>query len=168
MDIEIEEYKESEDGVDYDGDSEDFHDMEEAFEPEPALLNRDIRKIPVTKLQLKTKDQFIIFFRDTMKEYTPSPREFTKEFGQNVLALRKRLLKLSEVRWVYYIPKYRELKVERIWRQFRDQVGVRKYFPNYTEIGFPSRAYFFNVMNTIFPGSIERMIQEVQKIHQAV
>ena len=81
------------------------------------------------------------------------------------MALRKRLLKFQELKPIYYVPKYQELNVKTLWNQVRKLPAVRRYFPEFTEKGFPSRKYFFNVLNTVYPGSVERMVKDVEAIH---
>ena len=81
------------------------------------------------------------------------------------MAERKRLLKLKDLKAVFHVPKYRELNVKMLWDKLRHKPIVRRYFPNYSNKGHPSRDYFFNVLNTIFPNSIKRLIIKVEALH---
>ena len=50
------------------------------------------------------------------------------------------------------VPHYDELAVKHIWPQFAKDDTLAKYFPDaFAKDKGPSREYFFNVLNTIYP-----------------
>ena len=50
------------------------------------------------------------------------------------------------------MPHYDELSVRALWPQFREDATLSKYFPdNFADGKGPSRKYFFDVLNTLYP-----------------
>ena len=73
------------------------------------------------------------------------------DFMRDVLAERKFLIKLADVRYVN-VPHFDELSVKNIFPIFKDDVQVMKYFPSSLPTGkLPDRTFFFNILNTVHP-----------------
>jgi hypothetical protein len=72
-----------------------------------------------------------------------------KDFLKDVLAERKKLLKLTEVRQVA-VPKYDELSVRNIFPLISKDPQVMQFMPDiYPKGREPDRCYMFNVLNTV-------------------
>ena len=54
---------------------------------------------------------------------------FTKDFAKEVFKGRKKLLKLSEVKFVS-VTRYDELSVKRLYDEFLSLAGMADYFPS--------------------------------------
>ena len=90
-----------------------------------------------------------------------------KDHLKAILADEKKLLKLSELRCVS-VPKYDELSVQRIFPMIQNDPLVMKYFPDeYQKNRYPDRTYTFNVLNTIRPEFVQKMIAHAQTVRNA-
>ena len=75
----------------------------------------------------------------------------TKDFLKDVLQGHKKLLKMSEVRFIN-APLFDEISVKHLYNDVSKQELVKDYFPD----SFPKgcqcdRAYFYNVWNSKYP-----------------
>ena len=76
---------------------------------------------------------------------------FTKDFAKEVFSGKKKLLKLSEVRFVS-VTRYDELSVKNLYLNFISLEGMASYFPSkYPKGRCCDREYMFNVANTLYP-----------------
>ena len=74
-----------------------------------------------------------------------------KDFLRAVLADKKKLLKLSDVKMIN-VPKYEELSVKKLFPYLKDDPIFMMYLPDKYPKGHPpDREYFFNVLNTLNP-----------------
>ena len=65
---------------------------------------------------------------------------------------------ISEVKFVH-VPQYDELSVGKLWPQVKTQKEVNKYLPDRLRKGQTiSRPYFFNILNTILPAYVKKLI----------
>ena len=81
-----------------------------------------------------------------------------KDFLREVLAGQKKLFKLAEVKWINP-PKYDEISVANLYPKFKDDAKVAVYLPTKLAKGkLPDRAYFFNVLNTVHPNHVKKMV----------
>ena len=91
--------------------------------------------------------------------YLPPTGQVTKDFLKQVVNEEKDLLPVSEVKWVN-MPQYDELSVSNLWPQVKTQKEVMKYIPSKFRKGQQcSRAYFFNVLNTVLPAYVDKLIK---------
>jgi|TARA_B110000211_G_scaffold212701_1_gene252549 hypothetical protein len=72
-----------------------------------------------------------------------------KDFLKKVLKEEKRLLPLSDVKYVK-VPRYDELSVRRFWPIFREDEKFMTFMPDkeYTTT-LPERDYFWNIANSV-------------------
>ena len=90
-------------------------------------------------------------------------QSINKDFLKQVLAEEKQLLRKSEVSFIE-VPRYEELSVKALWPQVSDDDDVAKYFPDGFRVGKgPGREYFFNVLNTVLPDFLKRMVDHANK-----
>ncbi len=76
---------------------------------------------------------------------------------------QKSLLKLSDVRSIK-VPKFDELSVKNLFDRFKEDETIMKYMPNKTADGkLPDRTYFFNLLNTVYPEIVSKMIINANK-----
>ena len=85
----------------------------------------------------------------SLQFYLPDEAVINKDFMKAVLAGQKDLLKKDQVKEIT-VPKYDELSVKALWPTFKDDPDFTCYFPEkFAEDRFPSREFFFNVLNTV-------------------
>ena len=90
-----------------------------------------------------------------------------KDFLKQVLTEEKQLLKKSEVTYIH-VPQYEELAVKHIWPQFVEDREMSQYFPDVFSPGKgPAREYFYNVLNTVHPEYLERLLNHANKERMA-
>ena len=81
-----------------------------------------------------------------------------KDYLRLVFAEEKSLLKLSDVKWIN-VPRFDELSVESLEKQFKDDAKFQRFLPNRLPKGRqPDRTYYFNVLNTLYPDYIAELI----------
>ena len=61
-------------------------------------------------------------------------------------------------------PKYKQLSAKRIWNEVKKDPNVARYFPDWQGSRVPKRDYLLNVVNTLKPLSIIKLIQDLQKV----
>ena len=70
----------------------------------------------------------------------------------------KKVFKVTEVRQII-IPKLEELSVKNILNQAKNDVNIKEYFPDeYFKKLAPDRTFFFNTINTIYPGYLPALV----------
>ena len=100
----------------------------------------------------------------TTRLYVPPDSCTNKDFLREVLAGHKKLLKMSEVKWINP-PKYDEISVANLYPKFKDDAKVAVYLPTKLAKGkLPDRAYFFNVLNTVYEDRVAAMIAHANRI----
>jgi len=83
--------------------------------------------------------------------YVPPDSMVNKDFIRDVLAERKKLMKLSAVKSVN-VPHFDEISVKSVFPLFKDDPEIMKYIPDFLAAGkLPDRVYFFNILNTVHP-----------------
>ena len=81
----------------------------------------------------------------------PPENQVNKDFLRDVFADRKSLFLKSEIKYID-VPQYDELSVKNLWGGFKEDKAFMQYFPEkYPDGKGPARAFFFNVMNTLYP-----------------
>ena len=67
------------------------------------------------------------------------------------------------------MPKYDECSVKNVFPLFKEDKEVMKYMMDaYAENRYPSRHYFFSILNTIHPMYVSRMVKHANKVRNAV
>ena len=57
------------------------------------------------------------------------------------------------------MPSYDELAVRNLWPDFKDDEKLKPYFPSkLPKDRFPSRDYFYTIVNTVYPGYLQELI----------
>ena len=91
-----------------------------------------------------------------------------KDFLRAVLAERKALFKLTDVKFIV-VPKYEELSVKDLMPHLQKDKTFMMYFPDKFPKGHPpDREYFFNVLNTLNPDYLSRVITHAKHIRSHV
>ena len=66
------------------------------------------------------------------------------------------------------MPKYDELSVKALWPTFKDDLEFTCFFPDkFAEDKFPSREFFFNVLNTIHGDYLAQVTAHANKERMA-
>ena len=68
----------------------------------------------------------------------------------------------EEVKYIS-ISHYEEISVKKLWFQLQDDPKFSKYFPKeYPEHKYPPRAYFYNILNTLYPEYLKKIYTHAQ------
>jgi len=70
------------------------------------------------------------------------------------------------VKWIDEVPNYPELSSKKIWNELGNDPVISKYFPVYSKSRAPHKQYLLNVINTVRPGSIIKVVQTLRKKRQ--
>ena len=74
----------------------------------------------------------------------------------------KLLYKLNDIKYIN-IPKLDELSVPKILELIKDDVEMKKYYPDeYFDKKIPDRAFFYNTLNTKYPGFLASLVSHAQ------
>ena len=88
----------------------------------------------------------------------PPESLINKDFLKQVLADQKQLIKKQDVSYIE-VPHYEELAVKNLYPQFAGDDLFTRYFPDEYPAGKgPPREYFFNVLHTLYPEFLQRML----------
>ena len=80
---------------------------------------------------------------------------------------RKDLLPMARVRTVN-VPLYDELSVRKFYPMFQGDEEVMKYLPDPTpDMRVPDRTYFFNIMNTLKPEYMKKVIAHANNLRMS-
>ena len=87
-----------------------------------------------------------------MQYYLPRIKQVKFGFLKDLFANKKRLLKKKNIEYIC-VPHYQELSVKRLWPDLKDDATFNIFFDDdYAEFKVPNREYFFNILNTVYPG----------------
>ena len=95
--------------------------------------------------------------------YMPPEDVVNKDFLKAVIAENKNLLHKSEVKFIS-VPHYDELSVKNLWPEVKKDAEFLRYFPSvYPKGKGPPREYFFNIMNTLMPEYLGKLIEHANQ-----
>jgi hypothetical protein len=95
--------------------------------------------------------------------YVEAADMWTKDHLRLVLLEEKRFLKRSELRTIE-VPPYDELSVRSLYPGLETNKEFMKFMPNKLAKGkYVSRTYFFNVLYTLYPDHVTKMVAHAQK-----
>ena len=67
------------------------------------------------------------------------------------------------------MPRFDELSVKRLYPEVKKIPEVNIYLPERTRKGLTlDRTYFFNVLNTVVPGYVEKLTQHANKLRNDI
>jgi len=103
------------------------------------------------------------YFGESLQLYLPPEFMLHRDFLKQVLAGKKKLLPLKDVKKVS-VPKYEELAVEKIFAIVNRDPDVMAYFPD----SLPknrniAREYFWNILHTVHETYVQRLITHAQQ-----
>mgnify|MGYP004066299083 CR=1 FL=1 len=74
-----------------------------------------------------------------------------KDFIKDILCGNRQVMKKSAVNFIE-VPHYDELSVKNLWPDFKKDAEFCSFFPaTFSKEKGPPRDYFFNILNTIHP-----------------
>ena len=86
-----------------------------------------------------------------------------KDFLKQVLADKKRLMPLKEVKWVV-VAKFDELSVANLQEKMKVDAEFMQYFPDSLPKGkLHDRSFFFNILMTVKPEYVQAMVEHANK-----
>ena len=92
----------------------------------------------------------------------PRSKTINKDFLKQVFAGKKDLLPLNQVRPIN-VPHYDELSVENLIKDIMGDAELARFFPDQATKGNrPDRVFFFNVINTLQPDYLQKLIMHAQ------
>ena len=75
----------------------------------------------------------------------------------------KTLLKKNQVSYIH-VSHYQELSVKNLWTDLKSDAAFKVYFQDeYPNNRLPSREYFFNILNTIYPVYLANIMEHASK-----
>ena len=69
--------------------------------------------------RFRSKKDFVKYFTENLQLYMPTELMINKDFIKGVLCEEKKLLEVSQVKFVN-VPKYDELSVDSLWPKMQD------------------------------------------------
>ena len=88
----------------------------------------------------------------------PPENQVNKIFIQKLYKGEKQILKMENVRFIN-VPKYDELSVTNMLKLVKNDTELLKFWPDEYIAGMqPSRQFFFNTINTVYPGFLKQLI----------
>ena len=129
-------------------------ESEEELEQVPGSL---IRKIAGSKRKMRE------YFVEREKMFIPPSRDLTAKFCRQILSGEKDLLYLHQVKFLDDIPQDSEIKTKVIYDKIKNDKDVTMYLPDYPEKKTPSRVYLCNIVNTIYPDVIPKLVKKLKK-----
>lgn len=113
--------------------------------------------------KLKSKLDFYTYFDKHLQYYLPPFKQVNKDFLKQVFVEEKRLLKKQAVKYIH-VPKYDELSVKALWDSFKEDEEFRSFFPDkFAEDKFPSREFFFNILNSVHADYLAQVLAHANK-----
>ena len=98
-----------------------------------------------------------------MQLYLPPDVSLNKDFLKDVIAERKHLLRLDQIKWVN-VPYYDELALKSVGPQMANDPKFTCFFPENMPRGRSiDRTYFYNVLNTIYPEYTSAIIKHAEE-----
>ena len=89
-----------------------------------------------------------------VRYYVPPKSQFTKDFIKDLLANKKSLIKMVDIKMIA-VPQYQELGVFKIWKQVNEDEDLMRFFcDSYADGKYPDRTYFYNVLNIVHPSYV--------------
>ena len=86
-----------------------------------------------------------------------------KDFLRQVFTDEKRLFKKNQVSYVH-VPHFDELSVKKLWLDLKDDDAFNIYFQDkFADAKGPSREYFFNILNTVYPQYLKQIMEHASK-----
>ena len=93
-----------------------------------------------------------------MQYYLPPQTQVSKDFLKAVFKDEKKILKKSQVNFVH-VPGWDELSVKNLWKDLKNDSTFNVYFSDkYPEEKVPNRKYFFDILNTIYPEYLKKIM----------
>jgi len=81
---------------------------------------------------------------------------------------KKRVFKITAVKFII-VPKLDELSISKMKEMVKDDKELLEYFPDeFFKNKQPDRAFFFNVINTVYPGFLDQLISHASKLRFGV
>ena len=79
----------------------------------------------------------------------------------------KKLLLISDVKFIEHVPNYRELSSKGIWSELKQDPAIAQYFPAYSKSRSPQKKYLLNIVNTLRPDSIKQIVEALRAKKEA-
>ena len=131
------------------------------FDEEPLMMGVD-----EIKSYIKNQDQFCWLFGVEMNYFLPPRPLITWPFIIMVLNGQKKLIKNTYIAIGHKVPRIKELKMEKLWSQFKNDMDLMVYMPVMSKSTYPPRNYFFKILATVYPDKFSKILKDAQKQRQ--
>ena len=69
----------------------------------------------------------------------------------------------TQVKFIEHVPNYSELSSRGIWKELSQDPVINIYFPTYSLSRSPNKQYLLNVINTLRPNSIQKIVETLRE-----
>ena len=107
--------------------------------------NQSFSQFLIQKTTRTTKKDFIDLLESEGRYYLPAKRNIGADFLSKFLVGHKKLLKVSEVRFVTRVWKFKSCTSVRVWQLFDDKQLASDYLPDNVSIERMDKTYLLNV-----------------------
>ena len=123
-------------------------------------------EIPVSALSevFRTKEELYKLLDIQGEYFLPPLNGLTFLFLRKFLVGEKKLFKKKEIRFLEKIPRFEEFKTENIWNIYKNDPLILAYIPNLSGNQLPDKRYLLTVVNTIYNGSVHKMIEKALQL----
>ena len=66
------------------------------------------------------------------------------------------------------IPEFNEVSISKLWNHFKSNPTVMKYMPDYVGKQQPEKEFFFNVLGTLYPTEVDKMVDAAYKVRKTI
>ena len=100
--------------------------------------------------------------------YLPPETQVNKDFLRAVFTDKKKLKRKKDVDFIH-VPAWDELSVKNLWKDLKNDGNFNIYFhDSYPDQRGPSRKYFFDILNTIYPAYLKQIMDHASQERYAV
>ncbi len=93
----------------------------------------------------------------------PPENQVNKEFFKQLFMNQKKVFKISEIKHIL-VPKLDEMGVKQMLPIVAEDEAIKAYFPDeFFGNTLPNRQFFFNIINTMYPGYLDQLLQNANK-----
>ena len=129
-----------------------------SFKKKPPL---EVEEAPIQEIirAVRDIDDFVEMYKNVLGYYLPKKKHIDLDFVTEYFQGTKSLFKREQIKYMKP-PRFEEFTIEKGLELAKKSVEVSMFLPKKC----PGRTYLFTILNTVFPGSIARAVQEAYSI----
>jgi hypothetical protein len=107
---------------------------------------------------------FIVKLNNPVGYYLPPDKFITFEFIKGVLAGKKKLMLIKELKSIGFVPpKMVEFNVKDLYPIMKEKIrNFSRYFPDSAKDGF-DKGYFFTILNALDPNTLDKLMAQASR-----